>query len=486
MTTYYRKGFRFDTCQMISNISDIVTCLGLDLDLEKDFYRFTQDFIQVTKVDPSTGNLENWRLPSGAAEFQACLQQHFPDSRNQLADFFKYSQDLFYEIYRLKYQPGPLDIAAMFWHCPKVLRNLNRTFTQYLRAFHLNDPDLDLIFQVFSGMCGLPNDRVAAILSVGVMFSLLEMAVRPVGPFSLIPQKMQDRFHQLGGQILFKTEVVKILVEDGSVRGVLLKDSREFLAANVISTADVKTTLEKMVGREVIGRLSPAYLRQLDRVKMTTSTFTVGLGIDEADFLRRFNLPGGYTLLTSGNDAFQRLYSGFENNRSSLNRDCFFIGLNCPPIGEETPPVLVLQVIPQPEAGWGDLRQSDRAAYHREKEKFADNLIALVEQRWLTGLRSHIVYRDISTPATFSRYSGSPLGSISDMASTPDNFGPRRLPVQTPVHGLLLPKFAHGAFGALNSGLQAADILLEGKVMRGYSRFSLKNSDFNTRKSSVG
>jgi hypothetical protein len=46
--------------------------------------------------------------------------------------------------------------------------------------------------------------------------------------------------------------------------------------------------------------------------------------------------------------------------------------------------------------------------------------------------------------------------------------------VKTPVKGLLVPKFAHGVFGAMNSGLQAVDILLDGKVMQGNSRFKKK------------
>jgi hypothetical protein len=57
------------------------------------------------------------------------------------------------------------------------------------------------------------------------------------------------------------------------------------------------------------------------------------------------------------------------------------------------------------------------------------------------------------------------------MAATPENFGANRLPLKTPVKGLLVPKFAHGVFGAMNSGLQAVDLLLDGKVMNGNSRF---------------
>ena len=98
-------------------------------------------------------------------------------------------------------------------------------------------------------------------------------------------------------------------------------------------------------------------------------------------------------------------------------------------------------------------------------------MIGIVERYLIPDLKKHIVVRDISTPATFSRYSGSPTGSIYDMAAVPDNFGANRIPVKTPIKGLLLPKFAHGVFGAMNSGLQAIDILLGGKVMHGNSRF---------------
>ena len=95
-------------------------------------------------------------------------------------------------------------------------------------------------------------------------------------------------------------------------------------------------------------------------------------------------------------------------------------------------------------------------------------LINIMETYVVPDLRNHITVRDISTPATYVRYSGSPTGSIYDMASVPENFGPHRLPVVTPA-----PKFAHGVFGAMNSGLQAVDILLDGKVMHGNSRFKL-------------
>jgi all-trans-retinol 13,14-reductase len=337
--------------------------------------------------------------------------------------------------------------------------------------FGINNLEINLLFQVFSGMCGLPNDRVAALLTVGVIYSLREKAYRPRNSFSELPKKMEHRFQELGGEFLFRSEVNKILIEKGAVQGVRLTDGTIIRSHNVISTIDVKTTLDKLIGLDLLRAINPKYAGKIKSAEMTTSAFTVNLGIDDSAILTHARLPVGYSLLTSGNNAFQTLFSAFEKNEFKVSEDCFFIGLSCPPPQEREKPVLTIQSIPTPVSNWIDLRNMDRKRYIQEKEKTADLLINIVEKYLVPDLKQHIVVRDISTPATFARYSGSPGGSIYDMASVPSNFGASRLPLVTPIRGLLLPKFAHGAFGAMNSGLQAVDVLLNGKVMHGNSRF---------------
>jgi phytoene dehydrogenase-like protein len=359
----------------------------------------------------------------------------------------------------------------MLVSCPKVIRNRNRTFAQYLRAFGIYNPEINLIFQVFSSMCGLPNDRIAALLTVGVMHSLRERAYRPRGPFIDLPRKMQQRFLELGGEIMFKTEAEKIIVDGRIVQGIQLKDGTAIRSHNVISTIDPKVSMEKLVGLDVIRSISPRYAGKIESIEMTTSSFTVNLGIDDPGILTSARLPCGYGLLTSGNDAFPRLFAAFERGEPVLSEQFFCLGLSCPHPEDRPGPVLSIQAIPMPIANWTHLRDTNRERYVEEKERVADLMINIVERHLVPGLREHIVVKDISTPATFARYSGSPTGSIYDMAAVPDNFGANRLPVVTPLRGLLLPKFAHGVFGAMNSGLQAADIVLNGKVMHGNSRF---------------
>ena len=90
----------------------------------------------------------------------------------------------------------------------------------------------------------------------------------------------------------------------------------------------------------------------------------------------------------------------------------------------------------------------------------------------IPNLKEHILFTDITTPATYKRYIGSPTGSQYDMLPVPSNFGKNRLPTRTPIKGLFLPKFSHGIWPCLQAGLQVVDMISGGKIMQGNSSLS--------------
>jgi len=72
----------------------------------------------------------------------------------------------------------------------------------------------------------------------------------------------------------------KIIVDGKGVRGIRLKDGFNHPFPEFISTIDIKLTMEDLVGLDILRALNPGYAAKLDSVLMTTSTFTVNLGID--------------------------------------------------------------------------------------------------------------------------------------------------------------------------------------------------------------
>jgi hypothetical protein len=133
--------------------------------------------------------------------------------------------------------------------------------------------------------------------------------------------------------------------------------------------------------------------------------------------------------------------------------------------------------MPAPTEIWKHLRKTDKEKYIKEKRRVADFFIQKAEEYMIPELRNHIHYVDVSTPATFQRFIGSPTGSQFDMMPVPSNFGKNRLKTRTPVKGLFIPKFSHGIWPCMQAGLQTIDMISGGKIMHGnasYSRYDFE------------
>jgi hypothetical protein len=61
------------------------------------------------------------------------------------------------------------------------------------------------------------------------------------------------------------------------------------------------------------------------------------------------------------------------------------------------------------------------------------------------------------------------------MASLVTQFGPKRLPMETPIRNLLQPKFSHGLYGTMMNGVQVVDLMLDRKFNNGNSLFNPNN-----------
>lgn len=72
-------------------------------------------------------------------------------------------------------------------------------------------------------------------------------------------KKIEKRFIDLGGEIRYRSEVKKIIVQDNQAKGVILGDGSEHLADVVISAADGHSTIYKMLDGKYTNKLIDAY-----------------------------------------------------------------------------------------------------------------------------------------------------------------------------------------------------------------------------------
>ncbi len=463
VTTYRRKRFRFDTSQMMPDVSDLLALLGVELPLR----RFEGYSMRIFLVDPATGERRVLEIPASLDGLRRMLIERHPHQAGPVNRFLDHSRGMYEELQHLHVEPGCLDAIGILLRCPKIVGVGGKTFQQYLERFGITEPEVIEILNVFVEFSGLPRREVHALVPVSAMHSLLDGATRPAGDFAELPRALQRRFEELGGQVRTRTAVERIRVVDGTVRGVELADGETLEAERVITTIDPQVALGRLVGWEALEALDPAYAAQARQARMSWSSFNVNLGLDDGLDLDGLGLRGGYNVLTTGVASFEELFAACERGEMGYRDDRFHVGVICPSLVSGQPPYLTIRVLPVPLGPWAEWRQGDRERYRAERARWGAFFIGLVERLLIPGLREHVAFTDLSTPATYARYSGSPTGSVYDMAPTPDNFGRTRLPMRTPVRGLLQPKFVHGILGALYGGVQAVDMLLDGAVMRG-------------------
>jgi phytoene dehydrogenase-like protein len=443
VTTYRRRGYAIDTTQLIPDISPLLDYLGVELEL----HRYSGEFFHLHRADPGQPGSAEISLPAGFGPFTEFLARRYPADAGKIKHFMEHSRRLVNSLLRFKVEPGFFDMVKMLFRDFSALINSSRTFAEYLDTFHFASAELREIFQAFSDLNALEARAIPALVSVSTLHSLLDGPCRPAGDFSLLPERLAEGFRSRGGEIRTGSLAEKVLVKDSRVAGVQVRDRGLVETESVINTGDTRAFFRNLREQNTgLGR-SGSYFRKAASVPMSGSAFTVNLGLDDAAAEILGALKPGYHVLKMGGP------SGFS--------------LGITQAGSVTggKPVLTIGAIPCAPGEWKTLRENDRDNYLRTKEARAEEYITLVERHLLSGLSRHIVFRDIATPATYARYSGSPTGSIYDQAPVLSNFGRNRLPMRTPVRGLYNAEFLHGVYCSLLAGLQAADAICGGAVL---------------------
>ncbi len=471
VTSYEREGFVFDTCQMLPNISEILDFLGVEVELKK----FKGYYMRIFIVNPKTEEIKVLELPSGVETFKKSLMEKYPQNSAQIEKFLNYSRDMYLELFKLKVEPKVLDILKLLFTCPKIIKSSSKTFKEYFDQFGITESEVIEIFNVFADFSALPSEQVSAIVPISAMNSLLDGAYRTKLGFIDFSNKLEQRFEELGGELRLGTSVAKILIEDDKVIGIELNSGEKLYSDYVISTVDTMFAMKTLIGLDKIRKIDEKYANKIESVKMSTSSMNISLGLDDKLDLEDLGLDCGYNVITTGGDTYDRLFDEYEKGKIGFTEERFHIGVICPSLTTGGQPNITIRITPMALADWGELHENNRDEYNARKENWGNFFIDLVEKYLIPDLKNHILITDISTPATYARYSGSPSGAIFGMAPYTDNFGRTRLKMRTPIKGLFNPKFVHGVFGSLLAGIQVNDMILNNKIMGGNARLGIKD-----------
>lgn len=206
---------------------------------------------------------------------------------------------------------------------------------------------------------------------------------------------MRAELERNGVDIAIRTNVDRVIVENGRVGGVMV-GPRRITAPVVVSNANVLTTIFKLVGED---RFDADFVRSAREVRLNTSStqvymaFRQGDLIDEStgDLLFCSTAPRFQTDLLLSRQVTSRTFSFYyPRTRPHLAARCF--------------------VVSSTNARYEDWEGLDRETYQRQKTELIEDTLDHLE-KYVPDCRRRITHIEAATPLTFAHYTRHPRGT---------------------------------------------------------------------------
>ncbi|MCX7749301.1 MAG: NAD(P)/FAD-dependent oxidoreductase [Clostridia bacterium] len=223
----------------------------------------------------------------------------------------------------------------------------------------------------------------------------------PMGGSLEFARAIEKSYLKLGGKINYSTKVEKILVEDHKAVGIQLNDGSKHFADYVISAADGHSTIFKMLdGRYLDDNIQSLYRE----IPLAPTSVQVSLGV--ACDLSKEPSALGVKLEKPFN------VGGIENSYFTFRHYCYDPSMA--PEGKSS----VTSLLYSDYEYWEKLYREDKNAYNAQKKIIADEYIRVFEERFPYA-KGKVEVVDVSTPFTYTRYTGTWKGVYMSWMTTP-------------------------------------------------------------------
>jgi len=206
-------------------------------------------------------------------------------------------------------------------------------------------------------------------------------------------QLMKNEMKANGVDIRKQAQVERVLVEDRRARGVIV-NGRPIRSPVVLSNANLKTTIEKMVGPE---HFSPGFFEECRRVRLNNSSCQVFMGLKKGQKLDYI----GDLLFTSVDPEFD---SARLCAKSITSRTFSMYYPNIRPGSDR------FAVVSSTNANWDDWAHLSNEEYERDKQRLIEDTITAFE-KYVPDIRAKLDHVEAATPKTFRHYTQQAAGA---------------------------------------------------------------------------
>ncbi len=341
-------------------------------------------------------------MPFGIDEYIDKLEEYAPGSKKEAQRLFKSGENVRKEIEALARPMGKLQKAAVMMKKGVLLHTAGYSFNDVLDTFDLPDAAKDILRAYWAYLC-TDLDTLDFVHYIQMLNSYIELK-------SVVPKKrshemvncLVDCFKENGGELWLGAKVTEIITENKEVKGVKLSDGASVFASTVVCNCSPHNVFGKMMKQDEI----PEY--DLKRANFRTfggRGFCVFLGLNKS--AEELGLKDySYFIFPDMDTATQFRRMAKPETNDVQNTVC--LNAVYPEASPKGTSMLCMTTL-FTDSYWSNVSPDE---YIREKEKFALRMIENFEKATGVDLKNNIEEIEIASPATFSRFTDTPDGTI--------------------------------------------------------------------------
>jgi all-trans-retinol 13,14-reductase len=396
---------------------------------------------------------------AGKQEFRDNLLRQFPNEQQAIDDYMKLlagsgSALSAFGVGRAM-KPWQQSLAKPFlnWKTPDVFfRNTYDVLSELT-----DDKDLIAVLCGQWGDMGLPPRQSTFLVHAMIARHYLYGGYYPVGGAWKIAESIIPKIQEAGGEVFTYAHVNQVLVEDGKVRGVEMKDGHRIDCECVISSAGVDNTFNHLLPADVVEQ--SGYENKLKKVQPSFAHLGVYIGL--ARTAEELGLPKTNYWIYPSND-YDAAVDAFLKDKDAPFPVVYisFPSAKDPDYLNRHPGTATIEIVaPAPYewfAKWSDSTWGKRGEdYDNFKAQLGERLMAHLYDK-VPQVRGQVDYFEVSTPLSTDWFGGYHHGELYGLAHTPERMQQKWLRPQTRIPGLWLTGqdvLTCGVTGAMMAGM---------------------------------
>jgi all-trans-retinol 13,14-reductase len=396
---------------------------------------------------------------AGKQEFRDNLLRQFPNEQQAIDDYMKLlagsggALSAFGMGRAMK--PWQQSLAKPFlnWKTPDVFfRNTYDVLSELT-----DDKDLIAVLCGQWGDMGLPPRQSTFLVHAMIARHYLYGGYYPIGGAWRIAESIIPKIQKVGGEVFTYARVNRILVEDGKVRGVEMKDGHRIDCECVISSAGVDNTFNYLLPADVVEQ--SGYEDKLKKVQPSFAHLGVYIGLDQT--AEQLGLPKTNYWIYPSND-YDAAVDAFLKDKDAPFPVVYisFPSAKDPDYLNRHPGTSTIEIVaPAPYewfAKWSDSTWGKRGEdYDNFKAQLGERLMEHLYDK-VPQIRGQVDYFEVSTPLSTDWFGGYHHGELYGLAHTPERMQQKWLRPQTRIPGLWLTGqdvLTCGVTGAMMAGM---------------------------------